>query len=179
LNYNINPKYQWVIDKTNCFGPNNCPNGNSVIVGYDVSQTMEVKIRDTKKAGELLTLVGKQGVGNVSGLQFSIDDEDALKQVAVSKAIEDAKALDDTISDYEANGMTEDQAREDFEAGIMAQAAGRMRGAVADSKAAIGGGGGVFTGQDPVVAAQERVRRAVDAQTNILKDIRGYLAPED
>ncbi len=92
LNYNINPKYQWVIDKTNCYGPNNCPNGNSVIVGYDVSQTMEVKIRDTKKAGELLTLVGKQGVGNVSGLQFSIDDEDALKQVAVSKAIADAKA---------------------------------------------------------------------------------------
>ena len=98
LNYNINPKYQWVVDKTNCFSPNNCPNGNSVIVGYDVSQTMEVKIRDTKKAGELLTLVGAQGVGNVSGLQFSIDDEDALKQQAIALAIADAKAKAEKLS---------------------------------------------------------------------------------
>lgn len=91
LNYNINPKYQWVVDTKNCYGSNNCPNGNSVIIGYDVSQTMEVKIRDIKKAGELLTLVGTQGVGNVSGLQFSIDDEEALKQQAIALAIADAK----------------------------------------------------------------------------------------
>jgi colicin import membrane protein len=103
-----------------------------------------------------------------------------------ARAIEDAKALDDMISDYEANGMTEDQARKDFQAAILAQAAGKMPGTVADSKAAIGGGGGAFSGQDPVVAAQERVRLAVEAHTNIqkdntniLKDIRDYLRPED
>ncbi len=98
LNYNINPKYQWVVDTKNCYGSNNCPNGNSVIVGYDVSQTIEVKIRDTKKAGELLTQVGAQGVGNVSGLQFSIDDEEALKQQAIALAIADAKAKAEKLS---------------------------------------------------------------------------------
>ncbi len=97
LNYNIYPKYQWIPDIKNCSTPHGC-SGNSEIVGYDVSQTMEVKIRDTKKAGELLTLVGGQGVGNVSGLQFSVDDEDALKQEAITKAIADAKSKAEKLS---------------------------------------------------------------------------------
>lgn len=97
LDYHINPKYQWVPDVKNCSGPHGC-SGNSEIVGYDVNHTIEVKVRDTKRAGEFLTLVGAQGIGNISGLQFSVDDEDTLKQEAISKAIADAKLKAEKLS---------------------------------------------------------------------------------
>ena len=108
--YNINPRYEW---KTSvCFkGP--CPDGRSELVGYEVSQTTQVKVRDTKKAGEMLTLVGTNGISNVTGLQFTLDDEDSAKTEARSKAIADARTkaeklakdlgvkLGDVVSYYE------------------------------------------------------------------------------
>lgn len=87
--YYVNPHYS----NPNCiYGPRgeyNCP--EAVITGYDVSQSIEVRVRDTAKSGEILTGIGSRGVNNVSGLQFIIDDESNVKEEARSMAIADAK----------------------------------------------------------------------------------------
>ena len=62
-----------------------------MLSGYEVNQSIEVKVRDTGKAGDLLTGIGEIGVSNVSGLQFTFDDEDKFIEEARKLAIEDAK----------------------------------------------------------------------------------------
>lgn len=87
--YSIYPQYDYT--QTVC-REGYCPPGNQVLRGYQTSETISVKVRDTKKAGELLSGVGSRGATNVSGISFTIDDEDALKAEARGKAIEDARA---------------------------------------------------------------------------------------
>jgi uncharacterized protein len=87
-NYNANPKYEY---KNQPCTPYSCPPSNPTIVGYQVDQTISVKVRDTSKAGTLLGGIGATGVSNISGLTFTIDDEDALKGEARAKAIEKAR----------------------------------------------------------------------------------------
>lgn len=87
--YNVYPKYEWI--QPQCFSEINCPRGENKLVGYEVNQTIRIKVRDTQTAGELLSRIGSFEVSNVSGLNFEVDDEDALKAEARSMAIEDAK----------------------------------------------------------------------------------------
>jgi uncharacterized protein YggE len=82
--YNVNPKY----DYSACYN-GNCPAPK--IIGYDVSQSVEVKVRDTSKAGEILQGLGSRNVQNISGPSFSVDDPDALRSDARGKAIADAR----------------------------------------------------------------------------------------
>jgi uncharacterized protein len=89
VDYSINPDYEW--SQGVCTQGGYCPPGKQVLIGYQVSQTLSVKVRDTKKAGDLLSGVGSRGASEVSGLSFTIDDEDALKAEARDKAIEQAK----------------------------------------------------------------------------------------
>jgi uncharacterized protein len=65
--------------------------GREVLVGYEVYHTNEVKIKDTAKAGELLSKVGTLGATDVSGLSFTVEDEDAAMDEARAKAIDDAE----------------------------------------------------------------------------------------
>ena len=52
--YNVYPKYQW--EQVYCAQVVGviCPPGNNVLVGYEVSETIVVKIRETLKAGDLV-----------------------------------------------------------------------------------------------------------------------------
>ncbi|MBI4067808.1 SIMPL domain-containing protein [Candidatus Kaiserbacteria bacterium] len=86
--YNVNPKYEWIQETCTA---NRCPPGKQVMDGFEVSQTVEVKVRDTAQAGDLLSGVGKLGVNSVSGLSFTIDQEDKLNADARAKAIADAE----------------------------------------------------------------------------------------
>lgn len=88
LSYSINPHYDY--DQGSC-GQYGCTGGKSVQNGYDVSQTIEVKIRDLSKAGELFDSIGKVGVPNVNGLSFSIDDMDSVRAIARADAIAKAQ----------------------------------------------------------------------------------------
>src|SRR3989338_136950 len=69
LDYSVNPDYEW--SQGACPQGGYCPPGKQVLVGYEVSQTLSVKVRDTKKAGELLSGVGSRGATEVSGLSFT------------------------------------------------------------------------------------------------------------
>jgi len=88
-NYSVYPKYEWI--QPVCITVTNCPRGENKLVGYEVNQTVRVKVRDTENAGKILSGIGDFQVSNVSGLNFEIDDENALKEQARSIAIKDAK----------------------------------------------------------------------------------------
>lgn len=76
--YNINPKYKY--DK-----------GQSSIIGYEVNQTLQVKIRDLSKASQILEKAASSGANQVGSLTFTFDDQEKLKAEARAKAIEQAK----------------------------------------------------------------------------------------
>ncbi|MFA7193592.1 MAG: SIMPL domain-containing protein [Candidatus Paceibacterota bacterium] len=69
------------------------------LVGYEVSQTISVTVRDTSKAGELLSGVGSVGVSNISGISFKVDDTEKFKAEARLIAIEKAKAQAETLAE--------------------------------------------------------------------------------
>lgn len=92
--YNVYPKYEWK-QQTCVAYP--CPEGKQVLTGYEVNQTITVKVRDTEKAGDLVTKVGALGVSNISGVQFTVDDRDRFvaqaREHAITEAKEKAKVL--------------------------------------------------------------------------------------
>jgi len=86
--YNVFPRYEYQREICNEF---RCPPGERVLKGFEVSQTIRVKVTDTDRAGEILAGIGERGVTNVSGLNFTIDDEEDLNREARKKAILDAE----------------------------------------------------------------------------------------
>jgi uncharacterized protein YggE len=62
-----------------------------VLIGYEVRQTLSVKVRDTDEAGTIAAGVGGLGVTDIYGPNFTIDDEDDLKRDARKEAIKDAQ----------------------------------------------------------------------------------------
>lgn len=86
--YSINPHYDY---QDGVCTSGYCRPGKSVLNGYDVSQSIQVKIRDLAKAGEIFTTVGALNVQNVNGLSFAIDEVEKIKADARAKAITDAQ----------------------------------------------------------------------------------------
>lgn len=95
INYSVNPKYEYTQAACTNFS---CPPSNQVLVGFEVWQTLEVKVVDPKKAGELLTGVGNEGASEVSGLSFTIEDEDSLRDEAREMAIAEASEKAETLA---------------------------------------------------------------------------------
>lgn len=82
--YSSYPKYDYT--SSACVN-GYCPPGKQVLTGYEVSQSITVKVRDTAKAGDVLTKVGGLGASNISGLDFVVDDMDSVKDQAREKAV--------------------------------------------------------------------------------------------
>lgn len=99
--YSVYPQYEWRESKEICPADASIcpPSGRQVLTGFEVRQTLTVKVRDTEKAGELLSGVGSRGASEVSGLSFTIDDEDELKTQARDLAIQDAKEKAKKLAD--------------------------------------------------------------------------------
>ena len=87
--YNINPHYDY---QGGVCTAGYCPPSKSVLTGYDVSESVQVKVRDLSKAGALFSTIGSIGVQNVDGLTFSVDDPTAVQATARAKAIADAQS---------------------------------------------------------------------------------------
>lgn len=79
VNYTIYPQYDYV-------------NGKQTERGYQVSQNVDVKIRDLSKIGDILASVGDLGANQVGGVSFTIDDPESLRQQARIQGLEAAKA---------------------------------------------------------------------------------------
>lgn len=77
--YSITPRYQYT-------------SGRSNIIGYEVAQGLEVKIRELDKVGEILGQAASAGANQVGSLTFTFDDPEKLKSEARQEAIDNAKA---------------------------------------------------------------------------------------
>jgi len=95
-NYSIAPQYQW--QQASCAIGVMCPPGKQVLTGYEVRQSNDIKVRDTAKAGDLLTGVGTRGATEVSGLSFTVENPDAVQADARGKAIADAKTKAEVLA---------------------------------------------------------------------------------
>lgn len=93
--FNIYPRYEWCDGASSVYP---CPPGKRVLVGYEVNQSLQVKIRDMAKIGRIIEGATERGSNQVSGLQFTIDDQDELKNQARAQAISEAKEKAKTLA---------------------------------------------------------------------------------
>jgi len=96
ISYNVYPRYE---NTPVCYTGYCPPARNPAIIGYEVSQTVEVKVRDTAKAGDVLQALGTLNVQNISGPSFQVDEEDSIRNVAREEAITEAKAKAKALAD--------------------------------------------------------------------------------
>jgi len=78
--YNISPRYEY-----------NGDTGKRIFVGYEIAQTVHVKIRDLTKVGEIISGATEAKADEISSLSFIVDDDEAVKEQAKELAIKDAK----------------------------------------------------------------------------------------
>ncbi len=87
-NFYIYPRYEW-LKSANCVPP--CPEGKRTLVGYEITQSLQVKIRDLDKIGEIIQGATENGANQVGDLQFTIDQRDEVEKQARERAINEAK----------------------------------------------------------------------------------------
>jgi uncharacterized protein YggE len=101
-NYQIQPRYSYEEGRA------------PWISGYRISQTLEIKIREMDKIGEILEGSVNAGANQVSSLVFEVDNDEEFKAQARKLAIEDAKekakklASDLGVKLIKIGGFTED-----------------------------------------------------------------------
>lgn len=94
--YNLSPRYEY--SQAPC-REGFCPPGQSVLTGYTASQTIEVKVRNSEQAGDLVAGVGERGATNVSNIQFAVDDDSEAKAEARAAAVADAEEKAEQLAD--------------------------------------------------------------------------------
>lgn len=94
--YNIQPKYEWKATKNCLRYP--CEK-NRTQVGFSINQSMRVKVRKLDDAGKKLEIVTSKNVSSVSGLTFTIADEDDVMAEARKQAIDEARKKAEVLAD--------------------------------------------------------------------------------
>jgi len=89
--FNIYPRYEYRKSEAEIEIYPYLP-GKRVLVGYEITQSLEVKIRDMAKIGDIIQGATDTGANQAGDLQFTIDKQDELKAQARKEAIEKAKA---------------------------------------------------------------------------------------
>jgi uncharacterized protein len=67
-------------------------NNRRVIRGYVARNSIEIRVDDVTRLGELLELAVGQGATNVGGLRFDLKDQAKLERDALRQAVADARA---------------------------------------------------------------------------------------
>ncbi len=132
-NYSMNPRYNY----PNCAsGTTICP--PATINGYIITQSLEVKVRQADKVGELLSGIVSAGANSVSGVSFVTDDDSSARKAARKAAFKDAreKALEAAeagnfrlgkmVTFYEDNANPVEPMREGFGGDLMTMSAKAM-----------------------------------------------------
>ena len=96
-NYAFYPKYEWEQKQIQCIAyPCIQPPGRQVLIGYEVSESVDITIRGIDKnpdiAGTIVGGLADNGATNVSGPNFTLENADAPKAIAREEAITKAKA---------------------------------------------------------------------------------------
>jgi len=78
-NYNLSPVYDWTV------------NTGQRLKGYEVNQNVNIKIRNLDKIGDAIAKTTEKGANQIGNINFTIDDEFALRNEARKEAIKKAK----------------------------------------------------------------------------------------
>lgn len=127
-----------------------CSQGKNVLTGYEVSQSVSVKIRKTADAGAILTKVGSFNVSYISGLNFVVDNIDLVQAQARDKAIADAKAKAEVLA--KSLGVSLDKVISFNESGTMPVYYGAM-----DTASIKGMGGGTVATPPQLPVGQNKI----------------------
>lgn len=87
--YSINPKYDY--DKNT---------GRSSIVGYTVSNTLKVTVKDISKVGQVIDTALKNGANTSNSISFGISDYEKYYNMALLNALSNAQSKAQTISNF-------------------------------------------------------------------------------
>ncbi|MEW6610425.1 MAG: SIMPL domain-containing protein [Patescibacteria group bacterium] len=85
MNYALNPQYEF-------------PDGKQRLLGYVVSQDVQLKIRDLTKVGDIIGAATNAGANQVNDIQFTLENPEAARADARAKAIEAARRKASTIA---------------------------------------------------------------------------------
>ncbi len=85
-NYTVYPMYDY------------SEGGNGRITAYEVTNTVRITVRDIKRVGEIITAAAENGANTNFSIAFTLEDEDAHYNEALTKAMEEAKAKADAIA---------------------------------------------------------------------------------
>jgi uncharacterized protein YggE len=85
-NYSLQPKIDWSDNKQR-------------VTGYTLSQTVNVKVRDLSKVGDVIESATTLGANQVYGVQFTIDDPTSIQDEARLKAIKEAQKKAEALAD--------------------------------------------------------------------------------
>ncbi|MEE3234601.1 MAG: SIMPL domain-containing protein [Candidatus Latescibacterota bacterium] len=83
--FNVNPQYDYEKDSRE-------------LLGYWVNNQIRVTCRELTKIGNLLQIAVDAGANTVNGIQFSIEDTEALRAQARSLAVADARQRAETLA---------------------------------------------------------------------------------
>lgn len=86
--YTISPKYNYE-EKT----------GNSTIVGYTVTSTLSVTVKNINSVGSIIDTAVANGANNSNGITFGVSDYEKYYNTALIKAVLNAKAKAQVIAD--------------------------------------------------------------------------------
>lgn len=81
-NFNLNPNYNY-----------NRETGEQSFAGYNVNNQVNVKLRDLKRAGEVLDALVAAGANNIYGPNFMLEDDMAAKEVARGNAFKRGRMM--------------------------------------------------------------------------------------
>lgn len=95
VNYNVYPKYEYYDLSSSAYYR------NQRIAGYTATESLEIKIKDLEKIGDITTGAVSAGASNIGDLRFTVEDSDSIKMQARTQAIEKSKIDAQSI----ANGL--------------------------------------------------------------------------
>ena len=78
IQYSLYPRYDYI-------------NGKQSLAGFSLTQTMDIKIRDLQKVGELITGTVARGANQITSISYFIDDPETFKAQARAQAFDKAK----------------------------------------------------------------------------------------
>ncbi|MGC8880663.1 MAG: SIMPL domain-containing protein [Minisyncoccia bacterium] len=84
INYSLNPRYDYTWCLKDKSDNRQCP---PKIVGYELNQTVEVKIRDFDKINEIIGGLTEKGANQISNISFEVDDIEDYKNLARIEAL--------------------------------------------------------------------------------------------
>lgn len=102
-NYSLTPRYDWL-------------ETGRVFRGYTLNQEISIKVRDFEKIGDVLEVSTSNGGNLIGNLQFTVDDQEKVKALALEDAIANAKEKAQSIA--QASGLKLKKVVNIYESGV-------------------------------------------------------------